>query len=428
MVDRLRAERLGLGRVGRLAHPKRMNFLYPARMRCSWRAPALAIGLLFARAAVFAQAPVAPPSFGAAIERLAAQKPQETFDKPELLPPDFKKFLDGRGSPNEDCSNEKILSLYRQFQGSKAGLDRVSGGNGSKQDPRVAQAGKKIANVESDAGLRISGLAMGLPADPVVTQTAPSLRKGAGQPFDWDIQPRTGIDGVGIGLKYRHPAGFRSLTVGFVKHFDVASAIGLDSFRDQLSSFFGVVPDKAQGGFGVDVTGAVDQYLAGSTTYDQKQVQQGDRWSDRGKFEVAAGFSPVGDNPNKPWNYTLLGSLVHESLAVNEPGYISNNEGLGYSAGVAYQRALETTPLGGFLTKPLADKGDFQFDRLKTTVGVSQSAVSSFAVNTSVSVSVYLFKCLKLTPGIKNAFIPSPDPHNEFERVFNPTATLDVVL
>lgn len=258
--------------------------------------------------------------------------------------------------------------------------------------PKVESQGLRILGIEFSAGNR----------DRVQGDAEPYLRKGAPQLFDWDIRARIALDGLGGRAVYRHPGSMRSFSVGALKYFDLPKTLGLDSARDDIYHAVGQTPDKPQGGFEVNASGAVNQYVGGTTSYDQKEVQKGDRWSDKRSIGTSVGYSPLGDNTGKTWNYTLIGGLSHESLSVRQPGYESDRSGLGYAFDVAFQKALNQIPV------PVA-----RLDRLKTKLGVSQSAVSSFAVNAAAEVSFYLIDHLELTGGVKASWRPSPGPDPE---------------
>jgi hypothetical protein len=319
------------------------------------------------------------------LKTLAAGMPKAPFNRVELLPADFKGYLEARGFPSEAFTNEKVLELYEQFQGKKAGR-----------------------------GLRLYGLSFGLGSAPDDHNDEPFQSKGIEQLFDWDLRARVDIDGLGASAKYRHPHHVRSFSVGFLKHFDVPETFGLGGARDGLYRGVGSAPDHTLGGWEAQVSGAVNQYLGGTTKYDRKSSLAGDRFTDRTVLQVGAGISPLGDRPNKRDNFALLPTVRWESVDIHDPGQAYRAEGFGYSMAAAYQRALHAVPYPGN-----GIPGPFFLDRFKATVGVSQSAVQSFAIDSAVQVSFYLAKKIELTTGVKNSIIPSTNPDNPYEKTMN---------
>lgn len=265
--------------------------------------------------------------------------------------------------------------------------------------------------------LKMYSLELGSGMDPLAHASEPFARKGIPQPFDWDVKTKFSVEGLGFLARHRRPEHVGSLALAFLKYVDVPRAVGLDHFNDEAHSLLGQTAEKPRGGFAVAVSGTMNQYLGGATSFDQKTTQKGDRWVDRATTVMSAGYSPLGDNPEKKWNYTLLGSVLHDKLFVKEPGFLVDDRGFGYFTGVAYQRAVHEMPFG--VVKDPKDAKILWIDRIKTQVGVGQSQVTSLAVSASAEVTFYLFRRLQLTTGVTSAFMPRPNPKNPLEKKIN---------
>lgn len=375
------------------------------------------------------------------IEDLAKSRPYEAFSQPQVLPDGFKSYLWKYAYPAVVLSNARVYVAYREY------LAEAKSGPAEGKDPKPkkartaklgqaaaappgavfdgAMAGGKPAvelpaaeplpepartpKMHDRRGPRLLGLEFGAGQDQIQKDNEPYLRKGVEQALDWDLRARVALDGLGGSARYRHPEGFRSLTVGFLKFFDWPESIGLGQTRDSIYRGVGQTPDKPQGGFELGASGAINEYFGGNTTWDRRQSQKGDRYTSYDSVALGMGWSPLGDNTGKPWNYTLLGSIAKQSAHVSLPGQSEDRAGLGYSLGVAYQHALQDVPIPVLQPHPCKDC-DFFFDRLKLSMNVSRSVISSFSVQAAAEVSFYVYKRLGLNFGVQGTFRPHPDP------------------
>jgi len=247
--------------------------------------------------------------------------------------------------------------------------------------------------------------------DLLTTKGLPGLEK-------WDFKARGDIDNLGGRVIYR-TEHLRSFSVGFLKYLDILETLRLGSTRDRLASQMGIRPEKTIGGFQVETSGVFNQYLGGITSYDrkiiEKSVENGKRTTDKATFEVESNYWPLGDNLTKKWNAGPTASLRYDKAAIRQGDYNLNDEGFGYSAGLAYQYAFNYIPL------PRQESSDkfFELGRFKTRMVVVRSPVASTSIKTAAELSFYLFKNLELTTGVNNVFIPSLTKHDPDERTMN---------
>lgn len=253
-------------------------------------------------------------------------------------------------------------------------------------------------------GLRLFGIE--LSGDRAPDANEPYNDKSADSALDWDIKARIKFDGLGARAKYRNPTALRSLSVGFLKYFDLPAAIGYGPVRDGLYDAVGATPDKPNGGVELNITGALNPYLGGSTSYDSRSSVSGDMSVERRIIGSSVGISPLGDNPGKPWNYTFLLGVSHVERTVVSPGWMSDRAGFGYSAGIAYQRALK-------------DVSPRWLKRVKGRGWVDDSAVRSVAANAAVELTVSLTNSLDVTGGVTGRFMPSPEAGNPEEKTWD---------
>jgi hypothetical protein len=336
------------------------------------------LSALLAAGPVLGQTAPKPP-LPDALKAAAKADPSGRFEDKDLgpLPDDMRKELEKTGWPEHPVTNLDAWMAYER----------------TKRTP---------------FGLNVLGIELGAGHDQIKDDAEPYLRKGAPQLLDWDVRARVALDGLGARAKYRHPEGMRSLSVGFLKYFDLPGVLGAGGARDGVYHALGQTVDKPLGGFEAEVSGAINEHLGGATTYDHREAQKGERYSDKTSAGLTAGYSPLGDNPGKRWNYTLLAGLTHDSEKVRSPGYNADNSGVGWMAGVAFQTALHDLPIPGLQPVPDPSKAIW-FDRLKTKVAVSDSAISTVAVDVAAEVSFYVMQHLELTGGLDVTLRPNPN-------------------
>jgi hypothetical protein len=359
-------------------------------------------------------APAADPR--SALAELARKAPNAPFTHDDLLPERFRGLLRSKGYPSKAWTNKRVLDEYDSCEKSKR-----EESPDAWTPPPIGQAPKP----DSHYGLNFLGFEFGTGQDNFLhDMSEPYQKKGINNILDWNIRPNITLDGLGARLDYRHPPDMRSLSVGFLKYWDWPAGIGLGQPRDTVYSWLGQTPDKPTGGIQMGASGVVNQWIGGRTVFDSRQGVVGNRTNDYTTFTVGGGYSPLGDNTGKRWNITLLGDLINQKARIEMPGYDVNVSGFGYSAGAAFQVALnglwkpwDPFPPTGPLPAKGADKGAepqkipwIEFDRYQTKLLFSQTPTASFGITTINEVQIYLFQHFILRPGISVTYMPDPQP------------------
>jgi hypothetical protein len=349
---------------------------------------AILLGLLLA---VGARAQTTP--FAERLATAAAAYPDRPFEALDDLPPKLAQALELRGWPEKTYTNRQVELLFHSL-------------------PKVAR------------GLKVLGLEFGVGRDPI-QDSEPYLRKGAEQLLDWDVRGRVALDGLGARAHYRHPLGMRALSVGFLKYFDFSGLTG--DVRDDIYHGLGTSPDIPRGGFELGVAGSINQYWGGATTFDNREGTKDGRETDRKRLRIEGGYSPLGDNPGKRWNYALIPQLNWQQRDVRDGAYISHKEGFGFAAGAAFQLALQrfVPPIPGDQATALPW---FFFDRFKTRVDAGHNAITGTSVTLAAEVAVRLFEHLEVTGGGRVTYYPSPDGEDPRAKTLDPSAIVGLDL
>ena len=372
-----------------------------------------------------------PASFVETLRARAAAEPDGAFRADERTPAAFLELLESRGYPERAPTNAQALAL---FQAPKDAGDAPGRGPSEIKDRIEALAavpqGKPASELFDGAappkrpepyGLDFLGIELGLGEEGSRDRAEPYVPKGLDSALDWRVRARAALDGLGGSAHYRHPRSLRSVSATFIKYFDVFDAAGLGAARDKAYAALGQTPYKSLGGFEASVYGAVDQYLGGAATFHRKLYAYGERRVDERALSAMAGYSPLGDNAGRRWNFTLLASLSRQALTAAQGGFHLDRDGLGAAAGAAFQYALRGTPLPG--PSPARGQGPLVcWDRVKSQLLVSGSAVDSPALRASVELSLRLFRRVEATVGAALLYRPRPEKGNPMEKTLDPGA------
>ena len=408
-----------------------------------------ALGVLPASAPLAQQGPQAasPGHFEWELARLAAERPGEPFDPSGLPPEPFRTCLEkGRGSRgrrSRPLTNQEALSVVRSCrpvaelagpsglrpaavpEAPRRGL-RAPGAGPEVPDPagkapRPPEA-KKTADLEGAPaprpeetgriGPRIFGIDLGSGHETDRDENDPYLNKGFGQVFDWDIRAKVRLDALGARASYRHPRPLRGFSLGFRYYLDVPRTLQLDEPRDRVYKSLGADPPGKTSGFGLYGTAVINEHWGLAAEFDRKEETREDPGDFRRKYRrvasVSGGYSPLGENKGKPWNYTLLASLNHQRLESDQPGFGEDREGFGWSAGVALQRAIRSLPIP--VLNPRGTREGLWVERIKTKVSFADSAVSSLSFDAVVGVTVFVSRHLEIFLGGGARWFRSPRP------------------
>jgi hypothetical protein len=268
---------------------------------------------------------------------------------------------------------------------------------------------KKSKN-DDRPGLRFMGIELGGgPPEAKPTSDDAFTRKGIAPYLDWDIRLRIPINGFGLRAAYRHPKQVRAFSFGGLVYYDWPGAIAGD-FRDSWYDVFGSTPDKHLSGYRVDASAALDPSWGVNASYDDKSGLAAGRWRRGRTGTVGAGWSPLGGNPGKPWDYTVIANINFERLLRDYPGLLADDrQGFGWLAGLVFQYALDGVPTPWLRPVPVFGPVT-RLDRVKTTTTASASELYTLALKQAVELSFYLGRHLELTPGLWAQFRPEPTP------------------
>jgi hypothetical protein len=394
------------------------------------RAPLALAALLLAGLAA------ADPGFRRGLELAAASQPEAVWQDPRPIPAPFLAFLAQAGvRRGEDLrlyepagrplTHRALLALLDRFERDEA----QAGAPPSPAPPAAAVEARRLRvplvealeRAQEDAsrelgglfdgsapqerprgerrGLRFQGLELGAWGETERDELAPydDVTGALDRVFDWDVKARVRLDSLGATARYRHPENLRSLRVTGRVFTDVPDLAGVESARDEVYDAVGRdVPDRP-GGWELGAAAQLDAYWGLSAGYRDKTASSPDRFTESETYSLGLGFTPLGDNEGKPWNWSLFAGVNHGEHTRVEEGVTDVKEGFGWSAGAAFQHALEQVPVP--LLNPAGGRHDdgFWLDRFTATLGVSDTEYGPLTARAAVGASAYLTKHLKLS-------------------------------
>jgi hypothetical protein len=352
----------------------------------------------------------------AAAARLRCGGRELARDEGERL---LSEFLAARARPSGPRRDEERQrreeGVARALGGGLAALDARAAFDGAAPAPDggapAVDAGLEKAPAAKKPperrGLRVLGIELGGRDQSRPEGEEPYLSKGAERFLDWDLRLRLPLDGVGLRAVYRHPQVVRAFSLSALKYWDWLGTLA-GRARDGLYDDFGLTPETDLGGFQVGAAVVLDPHWGLNAGFDDRAARTPERWRHRRAATVGAGWSPLGDNPGKHWNYTLVGAASFERLERRYAVLEDDRSGVGGSASLVFQRALSSVPLDVLRPLPLVGGGLTRLDRLRATTTASVSELSTLALRQAVEVSIDLGAHLELTPGIWAQVRPDP--------------------
>lgn len=297
----------------------------------------------------------------------------------------------------------------------------VKPGEDPKQKEKTAE--KKSRRDNPLPGLRFFGLDLGSGFDARDDARDPYMSKGIDRVLDWDVRALVALDGLGATFRYRHPQHIQGFTFSYKQYWDWPGALA-GGARDSLYKSLGSDPQKNKRYMDVAAAGNVNPEWGFNAEFNmQKWDEPGGTQFDR-TSRLGAGYSPLGDNPGKPWNFTVLLSANEEALHWDLPGVQTQREGFGGSTGLAFQYALSGVPIP-LLNSPTA-KSLIWLDRFKASITFDASQVWSFSVNPSAGVNAYVTKYLSVFLGANAKITPAPHYPGEQKFGAGPNVGLDL--
>ena len=252
----------------------------------------------------------------------------------------------------------------------------------------------------------------------------PYNTKGFERLPDVSVRARVEADGLGATARWRDVRKGRRFVLTFKSYLDVPGLLQLGDARDKLYGVLGQPPPDRPSGFDVAASGNVSPHLGLTAEYDGHKLERSAGWSSDQVLSTGVGYSPKGNNPGRPWNYTYVLFVDHEKVDVELPGVSEHREGFGWAAGLAYQHALKDLPIP-VLNSPGA-KGVFWLDRFKASLLLGDSDVWSFSVNLSAGASLYVTKAVELFLGGTLKVVPQPKYYTEQKVSVSPNLGLSL--
>lgn len=366
--------------------------------------------------------------FRRGLQSAAAAAPEAVWQDPHPLPAEFLAFLRQAGvRPGGDrrllepagrpLTNASLLALLDRFEGRPAPESEPSREPSPRlRLPFVAAFDEAARDAKDDLGglfdgsapretprerrgLRFHGFELGAGGEPDLRdELAPY--DGADvldRVFDWDVKARVRLDSIGATARYRHPEGVRALRLSGRVFTDVPELAGVESVRDEAYDLLGRDLPARPGGFELGAAVQLDEHWGASASYRDKTETSPDRFTESESYSLGLGFTPLGDNEGKPWNWSLFGGVGHGEHTRVEDGVTEVKEGFGWSAGAAFRHALEQVPVPLLNPDGGRHEDGFWLDRFTASLGVSDTEYGPLTARAAVGVSAYLTKRLKLS-------------------------------
>lgn len=232
----------------------------------------------------------------------------------------------------------------------------------------------------------------------------PFIPKGLDRLFDWDMRLLVRNDGMTLRANYLNPPRFKKLSMDYRLRFDPFDRAGLGDQRDNLYDGLGLTPPAEKRGYGIGASAVKSAHWGYNAGYDRVRSRDGaDRTMDQ-VTSLGVGYSPLGENDGKVWNYSLVGSVNWEDLRQTVAGVHSSAHGPGFSLGPVYQYGLDWVPIPWARRLGLEDK--VKLNRFKARLAYSDSQIHPSAFGLGVDVSGYATKALRLTLGADYQWLP----------------------
>lgn len=271
------------------------------------------------------------------------------------------------------------------------------------QSGRLPEFGKAR---QDGPGLRFSGVELGAGADLDRDAWNPYRERDGSTPFDWDLKLKLREDSVALKASYRRPDHFRSVTMSGKHYTDVPDLVGAADARDGAYELIGRKPRAVKEGWEIALSAVVDEFWGVHTGFsDVSGGRDGTVIGDK-IATVGAGYTPLGDNKGRPWNYSFFASLFHQRHETNERAAeaMGPGSGFGWAAGVSFSEAL--VQLKPDIPGYGRETGLFWLDRYTLRLSCSQSELADLSVGAAAGLTAYCTKRLRLTGELSYSYVP----------------------
>lgn len=329
---------------------------------------------------------------------LAASRGGEPFQE-ERAPPGFVTHLKNKGLEPSKLTNH---AAYLEYQLYKTRLPLPVFG-ADEDEARglplwgLSLGGKSLFRKGDPdrRGLLIHGFDLGGGDDLDREAEEPYLSEGVDRLLDWDVRFKVRQDSLGFKAKYRHPESIERLTVSFRAYMDVPETFGLGEARDAVFSFLGKEPKEEKSGYDAGVSAVLDEHWGVSLGHGERETV--DSWSRH--YSLGAGYTPLGRNEAERWNYSVFAGANYVERDTPQTG---REEGFGYTAGLAWSRALDDVPIPWV-------REYFWLERAKASLSCSDSELDPFSIRAAAGLSARLTKHLRLSGGAGCTYTPKTD-------------------
>lgn len=274
----------------------------------------------------------------------------------------------------------------------------------------TAPAGDKDASQEtlsSSAKLHQWSLDLGSGAETDPDILHPSVPIGLNRLFEWDYRVLIREDDIGVSARYRRPARIEQLTFNYKYRLDLPARFGLGHVRDEVYDWFNQTPDRDQRGFILGTAIVLNPFWGLTASHDELRFDAPANHFMQQLMTLGFGWTPLGNNANKPWNYSINPSITYERSHWFRTTPIRRVETFGWSIGPTFMYGLDWVdiPFTFGLKKRL------KLDRFRTSLRLSDSEISDLAVSLEVNMTAYATRFVKFSASAESISHPSRGRH-----------------
>jgi len=235
----------------------------------------------------------------------------------------------------------------------------------------------------------------------------PFVPKGIDRLFTWDLRLVLRNEGIALRGEYLNPPYFRKLSLDYRNRFDPYNKVGIGVTRDDTYKDLGLSVPRPSKGWGIGFAGVKNDYWGMGVDFDKILDRAGaDRTLDR-IIALSGGYTPLGQNEGRRWNYTWTAGVNHEDLDTTTKGVEDSQHGYGFDLGPVFQHGLDHVTFPGASVLRLEDR--FKLDRFKLRLIYSDSQIHPAAWTLGGDVTAYAYKRVRLSFGAQESFLPGPD-------------------
>lgn len=278
----------------------------------------------------------------------------------------------------------------------------------SKGTVPAGDKGAPQDTVSSSAGLHQWSLDLGSGAETDPDILHPSVPIGLNRLFEWDYRVLIREDDIGVSARYRRPARIEQLTFNYKYRLDLPARFGLGHVRDEVYDWFNQTPDRDQRGFILGTAIVLNPFWGLTASHDELRFDAPVNHFIQQLTTLGFGWTPLGNNANKPWNYSINPSVSYERSHWFPPASLGEYEVFGWAIGPTFMYGLDEVDIPSVFGL----KRRFRLDRFRTSLQVSDSEISDFTVSLTVNLTAYATRFIKFSAGAESISRPSRGKHD----------------